>query len=109
NNVHRGARITAALSPNKIPGHRGDLLCAPDAACRRKHAVHVSLVTGRNMFYRFAEFTLDGDTRQLLCKGEKVHVTPKAFQLLQLLLANRARAMSKIELQQQIWPSTYVE
>jgi DNA-binding winged helix-turn-helix (wHTH) protein len=61
------------------------------------------------MFYRFAEFTLDDDTRQLLCKGEEVHVTPKAFQLLQLLLANRARAMSKIELQQQIWPSTYVE
>jgi DNA-binding winged helix-turn-helix (wHTH) protein len=61
------------------------------------------------MLYRFEEFTLDDDTRRLLSKGEEVHITPKAFQLLQLLLANRARAVSKIELQQQIWPSTFVE
>jgi DNA-binding winged helix-turn-helix (wHTH) protein len=59
--------------------------------------------------YRFADFTLDADTRQLLLNGEDVHLTPKAFDLLQLLLANRARAVSKVELQRELWPDTFVE
>lgn len=61
------------------------------------------------MLYRFAEFTLDDDTRQLLFRNDELHITPKAFQLLQLLVANPARALSKADLQQQIWPATYVE
>jgi hypothetical protein len=36
-------------------------------------------------------------------------VSPKAFELLALLLVNRPRAMSKAELQQRLWPSTFVE
>jgi DNA-binding winged helix-turn-helix (wHTH) protein len=59
--------------------------------------------------HRFGEFTLDPDTRELLSNGTSVHLSPKAFDLLALLVANRARAVSKSELQQRLWPSTFVE
>jgi DNA-binding winged helix-turn-helix (wHTH) protein len=59
--------------------------------------------------YRFGDFSLDSDTRQLLLNGGEVHLSPKAFELLTVLLANPARAVSKAELQQRLWPSTYVE
>lgn len=61
------------------------------------------------MTYRFGDFTLDNDTRQLLLNGDEVHLSPKAFELLIVLLANAARAVSKAELQQRLWPSTFVE
>jgi DNA-binding winged helix-turn-helix (wHTH) protein len=59
--------------------------------------------------YRFDGFTLDHATRQLLSKGDEIHLSPKAFDLLALLLANRARAISKAELQQRLWPTTFVQ
>jgi DNA-binding winged helix-turn-helix (wHTH) protein len=59
--------------------------------------------------YHFGGFTLDHDTRQLLSNGDEIHLSPKAFELLTLLVANRQRAVSKVELQQQLWPSTFVE
>jgi DNA-binding winged helix-turn-helix (wHTH) protein len=59
--------------------------------------------------YRFGGFTLDHDTRQLLSNGDEIHLSPKAFELLALLVANPARAVSKAELQQRLWPSTFVE
>jgi DNA-binding winged helix-turn-helix (wHTH) protein len=59
--------------------------------------------------YRFGGFTLDHDTRQLLSNGDEIHLSPKALDLLALLVANRDRAVSKAELQQRLWPSTFVE
>jgi DNA-binding winged helix-turn-helix (wHTH) protein len=61
------------------------------------------------LIFRFGGFALDPDTRQLLSHGVEVHLAPKAFDLLVLLVANRARAVSKEELQQHLWPSTFVE
>jgi DNA-binding winged helix-turn-helix (wHTH) protein len=58
--------------------------------------------------YRFDDFTLDRSTRRLLRSGSEAHLSPKAFDLLQLLVANSARAMSKGELHQHLWPSTHV-
>ena len=57
---------------------------------------------------RFGPFSLDAGTRQLVRDGREVPLSPKAFQLLQLLVQNRARAMSRQELHQQLWPSTFV-
>src|SRR5688572_26940475 len=59
--------------------------------------------------YRFGRFVLDYDTRQILADGGEIHLSPKAFELLALLLANRPRAVSKTELQERLWPSTFVE
>lgn len=61
------------------------------------------------MNYRFGNFTLDMATRRLLHGGREVHLTPKAFALLTVLIQNRAQAMSKADLQEQLWPSTYVQ
>jgi len=54
-------------------------------------------------------FTVDVDGRQLLRDGKPVHVTPKAYHLLTLLLDAAPRALSKDELQQSLWPSTFVD
>jgi DNA-binding winged helix-turn-helix (wHTH) protein len=56
----------------------------------------------------FSAFTLSGDTRQLLRDGREVHLSPKAFDLLQLLVAERPRALSKMFLQERLWPETFV-
>lgn len=61
------------------------------------------------MAYSFGRFVLDSGTRQLLLDGDEIHVSPKAFELLTILVGNRPRAVSKVELQERLWPSTYVE
>jgi DNA-binding winged helix-turn-helix (wHTH) protein len=58
--------------------------------------------------YRFDDFTLDTQTRRLLRGGGERHLSPKAFDLLALLIESRARAMSKTELHEKLWPATYV-
>ena len=61
------------------------------------------------MVYRFGDFTLDDATRQLLSGGSEVHLSPKAYDLLAALIADRSRALSKAELMQRLRPSTFVE
>ena len=51
---------------------------------------------------------MDPQTRRLLRAGEEVPLSPKAFDLLVMLIENRARAMSRTELHQRLWPSTFV-
>jgi DNA-binding winged helix-turn-helix (wHTH) protein len=62
-----------------------------------------------NVSCRFGDFVLDYGTRQLLLDGEEIHLSPKAFELLAVLLDNRPRAVSKAELLERLWPSTFVE
>jgi DNA-binding winged helix-turn-helix (wHTH) protein len=57
---------------------------------------------------RFDEFTLDADLRRLLGRSGEIHLSPKAFDLLLLLVENRSRVMSKGELQRRLWPDTFV-
>ena len=61
------------------------------------------------MVYRFAAFSLDAAARQLFENGTEVHLSPKAFELLTFLVTNRSRAVAKAELQQHLWPTTFVE
>lgn len=57
---------------------------------------------------RFGSCTIDLEGRRLYRDGQEVHITPKAFDLLKLLLEHRHRALSKAELSEHIWPGTYV-
>ena len=57
---------------------------------------------------RFAEFTFDADTRQLMKGGQDIHLSPKAFELLLILIDNRPRAVSKADLQARLWPDAFV-
>jgi DNA-binding winged helix-turn-helix (wHTH) protein len=57
---------------------------------------------------RFGECVLDSDARQLSVRGEAVHLSPKAFQFLMLLLESRPKALSKKEIHERLWPDTFV-
>jgi DNA-binding winged helix-turn-helix (wHTH) protein len=59
--------------------------------------------------YRFDHFALDTDTRRLLRDGEELHLSPKAFDLLRLLIEGRARALARTDLHEALWPETHVE
>jgi DNA-binding winged helix-turn-helix (wHTH) protein len=56
----------------------------------------------------FDGYCLDAGTRQLLHGGTEVHLSPKTFDLLQMLIDNRVRAVSKAELHDRLWPGTFV-
>lgn len=58
--------------------------------------------------FRFGEFTFDCGSRLLTHSGVKRHLSLKAQQLLQLLLVARPRALSREELYDTLWPSTFV-
>ena len=60
------------------------------------------------MRVRFGDCVLDSDTRQLSVRGEAVHLSPRAFQFLELLLESRPRALSKSEIHERLWPGTFV-
>jgi Tol biopolymer transport system component/DNA-binding winged helix-turn-helix (wHTH) protein len=60
------------------------------------------------MTVRFAGFTLDRDRRQLMCGDANVHLTPKAFDLLVILVSEAPRVVRKTELHERLWPETYV-
>ena len=56
----------------------------------------------------FGDFILDQTTRQLLRGGKERHLEPKAFELLELLLARRPVAVAKAEIHERLWPGTFV-
>lgn len=60
------------------------------------------------MQIRFGGFTLNSDSRQLLHGDGERHLSPKGFELLRLLIDHRPRALSKAELHERLWPSTFV-
>ena len=60
------------------------------------------------MRVRFAGFTLDEGRRQLLEGEADIHLSPKAYELLKVLLEQRPNALSKVELHERLWPSTFV-
>jgi DNA-binding winged helix-turn-helix (wHTH) protein len=57
---------------------------------------------------RFSDFVLDSGTRQLWRGGEERHLGPKAFELLDLLLARRPNVVSKEAIRDRLWPGTFV-
>ena len=57
---------------------------------------------------QFGDCAFDSETRELARRGRPVHLSPKAFHLLEVLLEGRPRAFSKDELHQRIWPDAFV-
>lgn len=60
------------------------------------------------MNFTFDDWTLDGGQHRLLHSDEEVHVSPKALQLLSLLIERAPDAISKQEIYDTLWPSTFV-
>jgi DNA-binding winged helix-turn-helix (wHTH) protein len=60
------------------------------------------------MQIRFGEFTVDTESRQLWRGDVEQRLSPKGFEFLNVLVENRPRALSKAELHERLWPSTFV-
>lgn len=60
------------------------------------------------MMVRFGRFALDTARRQLRQDDAVRHLTPKAFDLLALLVREAPRVVPKQELHEQLWPDTHV-
>lgn len=57
---------------------------------------------------RFGPFLFDSETRRLHREGRELHLTPKAWDLLELLVRCRPRAVSKTAIRQALWPDAHV-
>ena len=56
----------------------------------------------------FSDFVIDFDERRLSSGPREIRLTPKAFDLLKLLIENRPKALSKQEIFERLWPGTFV-
>jgi DNA-binding winged helix-turn-helix (wHTH) protein len=61
------------------------------------------------MRYDFGRCHLDTVSRKVTLDGVAGHLSPKAFELLRLLIEDRPRVISKAELMQRLWPDSIVE
>ncbi len=57
---------------------------------------------------RFGSFELDSQRRQLLRDDREIHLTPKAFELLSVLIEAAPRVVTKAELHERLWPNGIV-
>jgi DNA-binding winged helix-turn-helix (wHTH) protein len=56
----------------------------------------------------FGAFVFDTERRQLLRDGAEVHLTPKAFDLLALLIARAPAVVAKADIHTELWKGTFV-
>jgi len=57
----------------------------------------------------FEEFIFDRETRQLSEAGKPIHLSQRAFRLLDLLLSSAPSAISKDEIYRTLWGATFVD
>jgi DNA-binding winged helix-turn-helix (wHTH) protein len=60
------------------------------------------------MRLRFGDVTFDSGRRSAFRGPQSVHLSPKAFRLLELLLLKRPNAVSKAEILETVWPDAVV-
>src|SRR6478752_4285245 len=93
---HRRARLTSGLH---FP-YRRLILCIATGA----RALAIGVVRGiGSLRYLFEEYAFDTDRRELHRGADVVSVTPQVFDLLDYLIRNRERVVSKDELINAIW------
>lgn len=62
-----------------------------------------------NLCYQFGPYHLDLSNRMLTCNGEIISLTPKATEILIMLVKNAGQLVEKDELLTRIWADTFVE
>jgi len=70
----------------------------------------MALTPGSNERVRlhFGEFVLDSESRQLFRGSQEIHLQPKAFELLELLVSARPKALTKLQIRQRLWVDAFV-
>src|SRR5579862_706975 len=59
--------------------------------------------------YEFGPFRLEPDQHLLLRAGQSVRLSPKAFELLVLLVRNAGQLIAKEQIMEVLWPGSFVE
>ena len=67
------------------------------------------MATPANVLYEFGPFQLDPPERLLRCEGHTVPITPKAFDLLVVLVERCGHLVDKDELLRIVWQGSFVE
>ena len=60
-------------------------------------------------FYAFDSFVVDAGKSVLSRDGQSVPLTPKAFEILLVLVRNPGRVLKKEELIEEVWPDAFVD
>jgi DNA-binding winged helix-turn-helix (wHTH) protein/tetratricopeptide (TPR) repeat protein len=63
----------------------------------------------RRELYEFGPFRVDADSEVLSRDGQPVTLTPKAFQILLVLVRRSGEIATKDEIMKSVWPDTFVE
>jgi DNA-binding winged helix-turn-helix (wHTH) protein len=69
----------------------------------------VSRPHSQNLNYEFGPYHLNFALRLLTRKGEKISLTPKAVEILTLLVTHAGQLVEKDFLLKEVWPGTFVE
>jgi DNA-binding winged helix-turn-helix (wHTH) protein/TolB-like protein len=67
------------------------------------------MTVGKKFHYEFYDFRLDVQDHQLLKNGQPIQLTPKTFQVLELLFVNSGQTIKKEEIFDRLWPDNFVE
>jgi len=59
--------------------------------------------------YQFCRFRFDPENHLLESEGSPISLTPKAFEILLVLVQNGTRLTTKEELMRKVWPDSFVE
>ncbi len=73
-----------------------ELMSRIQAVARRKFNIS-------NQNIDIGEFTMELQSRKIICKGEEVFITRKEFDLLQYLILNRNKVLTRNQLYEHIW------
>src|SRR6516165_9720086 len=76
---------------------------------RRRRTMPRLLDESRPEPYEFGPFRVDADNELLLRDGQPVTLTPKAFQILLVLVRRNGEIATKDEIMKSVWPDTFVE
>ena len=67
------------------------------------------MINAVSYLYEFGPFRLDPTERLLLRAGQPIPITPKAFDLLMVLVQRSGHLIEKRELLEAVWPASFVE
>jgi two-component system KDP operon response regulator KdpE len=87
------------------PFHVGELIARMRAAVRRATVVAPA---SEDKSLRIGEITLDPDRRTVFKAGMKIHVTPKEFELLHVLMLRSGKPVAHNQLLSAVWGAEYV-
>jgi len=72
-----------------------------------KRSAQKSGTTQKDLFYTAGDITLDDGKKQVFRDGKEITLTPREYQILLKLIKNKGEIISKIQLIEEIWGSSF--